>query len=405
MPDECHDVILIGGGIVGLSTAWEFSRRFPQLRLLLLEKEARLASHQSGRNSGVIHSGIYYRPGSMKAKTCVQGCREMVQFCREHAIPCQVSGKVIVATTEGECFRLEELRKRGEANGISGLRLLERDELREIEPYCGGLRALHVPSAGITDYAQVSQKFGELFSANGGQIQLLTRVRGLVKRTGQIIVETTRGNFTARHVVNCAGLYSDVITRLANDAPEARIAPFRGEYYELVPEREHLVRSLIYPVPDARFPFLGVHFTRRVKGGVDAGPNAVLALKREGYRRTDFSFKETLEQLAFPGFWRMGARYWRTGFAELYRSFSKRAFVRALERLVPEIRSSDLVRAGAGVRAQALERNGSLLDDFRFQCSHNVLHVLNVPSPAATASIVLGRAIVAMASERFSLGA
>jgi (S)-2-hydroxyglutarate dehydrogenase len=403
MPDKCHDIILIGGGIVGLSTAMEFSRRFPRLGLLLLEKEARLAAHQSGRNSGVIHSGIYYRPGSMKAKTCVQGSREMVEFCRQHAIPCQVSGKIVVATSAEECFRLEELRKRGEANGISGLRLLERDELREIEPHCGGVRALHVPSAGITDYAEVSNKFAELFARNGGQIRLLTRVTGFMRQGARIVVETTGVSFEGRYIVNCAGLYSDVITRMAGDTPEMRITPFRGEYYELVREREHLVRSLIYPVPDPRFPFLGVHFTRRVKGGVDAGPNAVLALKREGYRKTDVSPREILGELAFPGFWRMAARYWRTGFAELHRSFSKRAFLRALERLVPEVTSSDLLPGGSGVRAQGLERNGSLLDDFGFECSRNMLHVLNVPSPAATASIVIGRAIVAMASERFSL--
>ena len=403
MPDECHDVILVGGGIVGLSTAMEFSRRFPRLRLLLLEKEARLAAHQSGRNSGVIHSGIYYRPGSMKAKTCVQGSREMVEFCRQHGIPCQVSGKVIVATSDEECLRLEDLLKRGEANGISGLRLLDRNGLREIEPHCGGLRALHVPSAGITDYAEVSKKFAKVFAENGGQVRLLTKVTGFLRQGAQIVVETTRGSFGARYVVNCAGLYSDVITRMAGDTSEVRIAPFRGEYYELVREREHLVRSLIYPVPDPRFPFLGVHFTRRVKGGVEAGPNAVLALKREGYRKIDFSLKEILGQLAFAGFWRMTAKYWRTGLAELHRSVSKGAFSRALERLVPEITSSDLLPGGSGVRAQALERNGSLLDDFKFECSRNMLHVLNVPSPAATASIVIGRAIVAMASERFSL--
>jgi (S)-2-hydroxyglutarate dehydrogenase len=403
MPDECHDIILIGGGIVGLSTAMEFSRRFPRLRLLLLEKETQLAAHQSGRNSGVIHSGIYYRPGSMKAKTCVQGSREMVEFCRQHAIPYLVSGKVIVATTEDECLRLEELRKRGDVNGISGLRVLERDRLKEIEPHCAGLRALHVPSAGITDYAEVSSKFAELFVEKGGQIRLLAKVTGFARQGAQIVVETTRGDFGARYVVNCAGLYSDSITRMAGDTPEMRIAPFRGEYYELIREREHLVRSLIYPVPDPRFPFLGVHFTRRVKGGVDAGPNAVLAFKREGYRKTDFSLNEILGQLAFPGYWRMAARYWRTGLAELHRSLSKRAFLVALQRLVPEVISSDLMPGGCGVRAQALERNGLLVDDFRFECSRNILHVLNVPSPAATASIVIGRAIVAMASERFSL--
>ena len=406
MPDEHHDIVVIGGGIVGLATAMELSRRYRRLSLLLLEKEERLATHQSGRNSGVIHSGIYYRPLSMKARTSVQGAQEMVAFCKEHGIPHEVCGKLIVATKEDEFGRLEELRRRGEANGISGLRLLKQEELRAIEPHCSALRGLHVPTTGITDYAKVSEKYAEIIAANGGQIRLTTEVIGVVRNHAQLMLETTRGTVAVRYVINCAGLHSDLITRMAgDDGSKLRIVPFRGEYYELIPQRQHLVRGLIYPVPDPRFPFLGVHFTRRVSGHVDAGPNAVLALKREGYRKTDISLKEVLGEFSFPGFWRMAAKYWRTGLHELYRSFSKRAFVRALQQLVPEVNSADLVPSPAGVRAQALERNGLLVDDFRFECSQNLLHVSNVPSPAATASLVISRAIVDMADERFGLSA
>lgn len=403
MPDERHDIVVIGGGIIGLATAMEFSRRYPRLRLLLLEKEERLATHQSGRNSGVIHSGIYYRPWSMKARSCVQGAQEMVAFCKEHGIPHEICGKLIVATKEDEFGRLEELRRRGEANGITGLRLLNREDLREIEPHCSGLRGLHVPTTGITDYAKVSEKYAEITAAKGGQIRLSTEVIGMARNHAQLVLETTQGSVAARYVINCAGLHSDVITRMAGDGSKLRIVPFRGEYYELVPERQHLVRGLIYPVPDPRFPFLGVHFTRRVSGHVDAGPNAVLALKREGYRKTDVSLKEVLGEFSFPGFWRMAAKYWRTGLDEVYRSFSKPAFVRALQQLVPEVNSADLIPAQAGVRAQALERSGLLVDDFRFECSHNLLHVCNVPSPAATASLVISRAVVDMAGEGFGL--
>jgi L-2-hydroxyglutarate oxidase LhgO len=379
------------------------TRLFPRLRLLLVEKEDGLARHQSGHNSGVIHSGIYYKPGSLKARLCVEGSAAMVAFCREHSLPHQICGKVIVASEKEEIPRLQALLERGQANGIKGLRILEREELREIEPHCGGLGALHVPGAGITDYAAVCQKYAEVLVAQGGTVSMSTEVTGLRQSGGETLLETSRGEFATRFAVNCAGLQSDRVSRLAGQKPEVMIVPFRGEYYDLVPDKQHLVRALIYPVPDPRFPFLGVHFTRRVQGGVDAGPNAVLAFKREGYRRTDFSLRDMAGTLAFPGFWRMAGKYWRRGAEEFYRSFSKQAFVAALGRLVPEIRGSDLVSDGSGVRAQALGADGLLVDDFQFVRAENMLHMLNVPSPAATASLPIGRTIAQMAQESFGL--
>lgn len=402
MPDQNYDIAIIGGGIVGLSVAMEVTRRFPQLRLVLLEKEAKLAQHQTGHNSGVIHSGIYYKPGSMKALMCVAGAAAMVAFCQSHDVPHQVCGKVIVATDEEEVSRLEELRKRGEANGIPGVRVLSPQELNDIEPHCVALRALHVPGTGITDYSLVSAKYAEIILSRGGEIRTSSPALG-IRPGAKVIIETPTGAYGARFLVNCAGLYSDAISQMAGSTPEVRIIPFRGEYYDLVPERHGLVRNLIYPTPDPRFPFLGVHFTRRIHGGVDAGPNAVLALRREGYRKTDFLLREALAEFTYPGFWRMVARYWRDGVAEFYRSCSRRAFVAALQKMVPEIQESDLQPDGSGVRAQAVRRDGSLVDDFQFVCHQNMLHVCNVPSPAATASIPIGRAVVDMAQKSFAL--
>ena len=403
MTDSRYNLAIIGAGVVGLAVGLEITRRFPHLRLLILEKEDRIARHQSGRNSGVIHSGVYYKPGSQKARLCVTGAAAMIEFCREHGIPHQVCGKVIVATTPEELPGLEELHRRGVANGLTGLRLIGPEALREVEPHAAGLRALVVPSTGITDYTAVCEKYAELISARGETILTSAAVTGLERSSDEVILETSRGAFSATSVINCAGLFSDRISHMAGDPPAARIIPFRGEYYDLVPERASLVRALIYPVPDPRFPFLGVHFTRRITGKVDAGPNAVLALKREGYRHTDVNVRDVASSLAFPGFWRMAAKYWRNGFGEFHRSLSKRAFVRALQRLLPEVREQDLVPGGSGVRATAVSRDGTLVDDFQFVKSSKILHVLNVVSPAATASLTIAKTIVDTAASDLSL--
>ena len=394
MTESRYNVVVIGGGVVGLGVALEITRRFPQLRLLVVEKEDGVARHQSGHNSGVIHSGIYYKPGSLKARLCVTGAAAMVEFCREHGVAYEVCGKVIVATREDELPRLEELQRRGTANGLTGVRPIGPEELREIEPHASGLRALVVPSTGITGYGKVCEKYAELISAAGGEVLTSTAVIGLQRRADETVVETTRGAFSTTHLINCAGLFADRISSMAGDRPDVMIVPFRGEYYDLVPERAALVRSLIYPVPDPQFPFLGVHFTRRITGTIDAGPNAVLALRREGYRHTDINLRDLASSITFPGFWRMAAKHWRSGMDEFHRSLSKKTFVKALQRLLPELREEDLVPGGSGVRAQALKRDGSMVDDFQFVTSGKMLHVLNVPSPAATASIMIGKAIV-----------
>jgi L-2-hydroxyglutarate oxidase len=403
MTDSRRDIVIIGGGIVGLAVALEITKRFPRLRLLLLEKEDRVGQHQSSHNSGVIHSGVYYQPGSLKARLCVEGARAMIEFCRAHDIPHQVCGKVIVAVHQQEFPRLEELRRRGEVNGLTGLQMIGPEQLREIEPYASGLRALVVPSTGITDYALVCEKYAELIRAQGGTILTSTAVTGLRHLTSEVGVETSGPSFSTNYLINCAGLFSDRIAGMAGGRPDVIIVPFRGEYYHLISQRSSLVRALIYPVPDPQFPFLGVHFTRRVSGTVDAGPNAVLAFRREGYRQTDFNLRDLASSLAFPGFWRMTAKHWRSGLDEFHRSFSKPAFVRALQRLLPELRAEDLIPGGSGVRAQALRRDGTLIDDFQFVPSGRILHVLNVPSPAATASLVIGRTIVSTAVDRSGL--
>ena len=403
MIDSRYNVIIIGGGVVGLGVALEITRRFPRLRLLLVEKEDRVARHQSGHNSGVIHSGVYYKPGSMKARLCVSGAAAMIEFCRDHGIAHNVCGKVIVATLADELPRLEELRRRGEANGLAGLRLIGPEELREIEPHATGLQALVVPSTGVTDFALVCEKYAELISARGGTVLTSAAAIGIQRTADEIVIETSKGAFAADWLINCAGLFADRVSRMAGDDPAVMIVPFRGEYYDLLPERASLVRALIYPVPDPRFPFLGVHFTRRITGRVDAGPNAVLALAREGYRRTDITVRDLASSIAFPGFWRMAGKHWRNGLDEWHRSLSKTAFVRALQRLLPEVEEKDLVPGGSGVRAQALKPDGALVDDFQFVPSGKVLHVLNVPSPAATASLMIGKAVVNLAAESFGL--
>jgi L-2-hydroxyglutarate oxidase LhgO len=403
MTDQRFDIVVIGGGIVGLATALHFTRNLPQLRLLLVEKEDKVGQHQSSHNSGVIHSGIYYKPGSLKARLCVEGSKAMLEFCREHNITHKITGKVIVATSAEEFPRLQTLLERGHANGLEGLRELDPAQIRELEPHCTGLRGVHVPSTGIADYLAVCGKYADLIAAQGGVVKMATKVSGLMHRDGETIVETNQGTFSTKYVINCAGLHSDRISRLAGQKPEVKIIPFRGEYYDLVPGKEYLVKTLIYPVPDPRFPFLGVHFTQRIHGGVDAGPNAVLALKREGYRWTDISLKDVADIVRYPGFWRMAGKYWRNGAEEVYRSLSKQAFVRALQRLIPEVTGADLVADGSGVRAQAVRGDGSLVDDFYFVRAANVLNVCNVPSPAATASLSIGREIMQMAEKEFSL--
>ncbi len=403
MTDQRFDIVVIGGGIVGLATALHFTRNLPKLRLLLVEKEDKVGQHQSSHNSGVIHSGIYYKPGSLKARLCVEGSKAMLEFCREHNITHKVTGKVIVATSAEEFPRLQTLLERGHANGLEGLRELGPERIRELEPHCTGLRGVHVPSTGIADYPAVCAKYAELIAVQGGVVKTATKVSGLTHRDGETVVETSQGTFATKYVINCAGLHSDRISRLAGQKSEVKIIPFRGEYYDLVPGKEYLVKTLIYPVPDPRFPFLGVHFTQRIHGGVDAGPNAVLALKREGYRWTDISLKDVADIVRYPGFWRMAGKYWRNGAEEVYRSLSKQAFVKALQRLIPEITGADLVADGSGVRAQAVRGDGSLVDDFYFVRAANVLNVGNVPSPAATASLSIGREIMQMAEKEFGL--
>jgi (S)-2-hydroxyglutarate dehydrogenase len=396
MNSSTYDIAVIGGGVVGLSFAMQATQQFPHLRVVILEKEAGVARHQTGHNSGVIHSGVYYKPGSLKAQFCVQGAREMVEFCTGHGIPHEVCGKLIVATTAEEAARLDDLLARGEANGLAGLRLMGREEMREIEPHVGGVRALAVPSTGITDYAIVTAKYAEIAVGRGAELKTGAGVVGFKDSAGEVVIQTRAGDFPARYVVNCAGLYSDRVARMAGCDPELMIVPFRGEYYDLAPARAELVRWLIYPVPDPQYPFLGVHFTRRIHGNVDAGPNAVLAFRREGYRRTDFDLRDTMEIVGYSGFRALARRQWKYGVREFRRSLVKREFVRSLQRLVPEVRDEDMTPGASGVRAQALGADGNLVDDFRFLPRGRFLHVLNVPSPAATASLPIGREIIRM---------
>ncbi|WP_299028789.1 L-2-hydroxyglutarate oxidase [uncultured Thermanaerothrix sp.] len=397
-----YDIAIIGGGIVGMATAMALTQH-SRASLIVLEAEDRLAAHQTGNNSGVIHSGIYYKPGSLKARNCIQGREALYRFCEQHAIPHERCGKIIVATLPDELPRLEALYQRGLENGLTEIRKLGPEEIKEYEPYTTGLAAIYVPYTGIVDYVRVTQKYAELAQAQGAVVQTRARLTGFQQREKALILETTAGAYETRYLINCAGLHSDRVARMCGLRPDLHIIPFRGEYYDIVPERQYLVKNLIYPVPDPRFPFLGVHFTRRVTGGVEAGPNAVLAFKREGYRMTDISLRDIGEYLIFPGFWRMGLKYWKTGLGEFYRSLSKRAFVRALQRLLPDLREEDVERGGAGVRAQALSRNGALLDDFAILETPNMIHVLNAPSPAATASISIGQTIAEMALKSFEI--
>ncbi len=402
MSSSTYDVAIIGGGIVGLATAMALSKR-PNLSVIVLEAESRIATHQTGNNSGVIHSGIYYKPGSLKAKNCVEGRRAMYEFCAEHNIPHDNCGKVIVATRQDELPALDRLYERGIANGLVGLERLSAEEIKEYEPHATGIAAIRVPETGIVDYVAVCNAYAKIIQDAGGKIQTNARVTGFRKAGNDFVLQTAQGEVACRNLINCGGLQSDRIARLCGVNPGLQILPFRGEYYELVPEKHHLVKNLIYPVPDPRFPFLGVHFTRMINGGVEAGPNAVLAFKREGYKMSAISLRDMAQVLTYSGFWRMALKYWKTSIDEYYRSFSKAAFVKALQRLLPELQMADVHRSGAGVRAQALDPKGALLDDFSIVEAERMVHVLNAPSPAATASISIGRSIAEMAARNFSL--
>lgn len=401
MTDPKFDITIVGAGIVGLSTAMELVKRRPDLKLAILDKEDRVAAHQTGNNSGVIHAGLYYKPGSLKAQMAVEGARRMVEFCQEHDLPYELCGKVVVAIDEEELPRLEELHRRGTANGVPGLTKISGEQIKEYEPHAIGVAGLWSPNTGIVDYRAVARKYAEIVEKGGGEIRLNTRVTGIEQRPDELIMQTSGDEVHTRALINCGGLQSDLVAKMMGDTHGLRIVPFRGEYYELAPESQKLVRGLIYPVPDPRFPFLGVHFTKKINGSVEAGPNAVLAFAREGYKLTNFSLGHVLGLLTFPGFWIMSAKYWRMGLGEMYRSWNKRAFVEALRELLPELGMDDVKPGGAGVRAQAMDNKGKLLDDFSIIKAPNAIHVLNAPSPAATASIVIGQSIVDQALETF----
>jgi L-2-hydroxyglutarate oxidase LhgO len=392
-PQMNYDVTVVGGGIVGLATAYRLLEARPGLKVLLLEKEAKLAAHQTGNNSGVLHAGLYYKPGSEKARCAVSGLQQMLAFCREHGIPHDQCGKVVVATEENELERLENLWTRGNANGLQGLRKLTPAQLKEIEPHAAGLAAIHVPQEGIVDYPAVCEKLGELIQKHGGTIQLNTRVLRIVPGSGETTIETNQGTVHAKCVVTCGGLHADRLVKMSGQKPSAKIIPFRGEYYVIKKERQHLVRHLIYPVPDPKFPFLGVHFTRLIHGGIEAGPNAVLAFAREGYKWTDINLRDLAGSLTYPGLWRFLMKYPNLCGYEIKRSLSRAEFTRSLQKLVPEISENDIEPGGAGVRAQAMTPTGSLVEDFYFEETAAMVHVINAPSPAATASLAIGAKI------------
>lgn len=387
------DIVIVGGGIVGLATAYHLTEKHPNKKILVLEKEDEVAHHQTGNNSGVIHSGLYYKPGSLKAKNCIDGYHMMIQFCDEHQIPYDLCGKVVVATDKSELGRLRDLFDRGRENGLEGLEMLDQARLKEIEPHLAGIQGIRVPQTGIVNYKQVCQKLAEIITQRGGEIHLNTLVQAMKETADNVQITTSTISVECQLIINCAGLYSDEVAKMHLGKLDTRIIPFRGEYFELTAEAEHLVKHLIYPVPDPNFPFLGVHFTRMIGGGIEAGPNAVFAFKKEGYLRTDFNFKEFFGSLLWPGFQKVMFKYWKTGLSEMYRSFSKKAFTKALQRLIPEVQEEHLVPAAAGVRAQACDRTGGLLDDFKIVHEKRAIHVINAPSPAATSSLSIGKTI------------
>jgi len=404
LPDRCQ-VAVVGAGIVGLACAHALVQRYPDLRGVVLEKEPEVGLHQTSHNSGVVHAGIYYRPGSLRARLCLEGARRMRAFCEAHGLPFQAVGQVIVATEERELPRLEELLRRGQANGVPGLRWLRAEELREVEPHAAGLAALHSPATAITDFRQVALTLAKLLGASGTAVVTGCALLGARRRPEGFELRTSRGLLLARSVLNCAGLHSDRVARSLGARPGVRIVPFRGEYYLLRPERRHLVRGLIYPVPDPQLPFLGVHLTRTVHGEVEAGPNAVVAWAREGYRPWAFRLQDAWETVSYSGFWGLARRYWRVGLYEQIRSWSLREFARSVRRLLPEVQDRDLQRVGCGVRAQAVAPDGSLVDDFRVVLQPGAVHVLNAPSPAATAALAIGDHVAELASEVLGLEA
>jgi L-2-hydroxyglutarate oxidase len=395
-----YDVIIVGGGAVGLATALQLIKKNPGLKAVVLEKENRVGNHQTGNNSNVIHSGIYYKPGSLKAKNCIHGYNLLLEFCKEQEIPFDICGKIIVATEEKELPLLKNIFDRGIQNGLTGLKMLTAAELKQHEPHVAGIAGIHVPQTGIVDYRIVAEKFGEVFKNLGGEIKLGEKVNDIKLGDNEVTVITNKNTYKATLLVNCAGLYSDKIAKLTSQNIDVQIIPFRGEYYKLKKEKEYLVKTLIYPVPDPSFPFLGVHFTTMPGGGVECGPNAVLAFRREGYKKTDFSVSEFSETMVWPGFRKIVSKYWRTGIGEMYRSVSKAAFTKALQKLLPEIREQDLAPGGAGVRAQACSRDGALLDDFLILEDKRVINVCNAPSPAATSSLSIGETIAGLAASK-----
>lgn len=396
-----YDVVIIGGGIVGLATALKIKEQKPQLSVVLLEKEAGVARHQTGHNSGVIHSGIYYKPGSLKAQNCLRGYNYLLDFCKKNDIHYDLCGKIIVSTAEHELQPMENVYQRGLQNGLQGMKKLSAGELKEYEPHVNGIAGIFVPQTGIIDYKEVSAKIAENFQQYGGHVLTSSKVTAINYNGTLSEVITEDATYTGRLVINCAGLQSDKVAALTREKLDVRIIPFRGEYFLLKKEKQGLVKNLIYPVPDPNFPFLGVHFTRMIHGEVEAGPNAVFAFKREGYKKTDINIKDTLESLMWPGFQKVMAKYWKTGMGEFYRSFSKAAFTKALQRLIPEVQEDDLIPAGAGVRAQACDRTGGLIDDFLILEDEHVINVCNAPSPAATSSLSIGHTLADMAVKRF----
>lgn len=387
------DIAIVGGGIVGLATGYHLTMKYPDKKIVVLEKETAIAHHQTGNNSGVIHSGLYYKPGSLKAKNCIDGYHMLLKFCDENDIPYDLCGKVVVATDKSELGRLRDLFDRGRENGLEGLQMLDQKQLKEIEPHLAGIQGIRVPQTGIINYTAVCSKLVDKIEAKGGQILLNTKVKGIEEKDNHVQIVTNKNFVECKMMINCAGLYSDDVASEHLGKIDTKIIPFRGEYYELTAEAEHLVKHLIYPVPDPAFPFLGVHFTRMVEGGIEAGPNAVFAFRKEGYKKIDFNAKEFFGSLLWPGFQKVMFKYWKTGLGEMYRSFSKKAFTKALQRLIPEIKEEHLVAAPAGVRAQACDRAGGLLDDFKLVTKKRAIHVINAPSPAATSSLSIGRTI------------